>query len=268
MADRVSKLGYCKAPLDVVVSSAMVHTGEEAIISGYRGSGTVFFSGCNLGCVFCQNYDISQSCSGITVSISELAEIFMNLQSKGVHNINLVTPSHFVSPIVEAIRLAKKKGIKIPFVYNSNGYDSLESLEMLDGLIDIYMPDLKYADDSLGQKYSDVSDYFTVAQSALKEMYRQVGGFIISEGVMRHGIMQRGVLIRHLVMPGLVSDSIAVLDWIEANLPLAIVSLLLQYRPEYNAYQYKEINRHPTKDEFMLVRSHLDSLNIALMRKS
>lgn len=255
--DRIHKLGYCKAPWDAVVHGVMVHMGEEPIISGSRGSGTVFFVGCNLGCVFCQNHDISQNCDGTVVTAPKLAGMFMNLEKEGVHNINLVTPSHFVPSIVEAIRLAKEKGINIPFIYNSSGYDALPSLEMMDGLIDIYMPDLKYADDALGLRYSDVPDYFTVAREALPEMYRQVG-----DPVIKHGIMQKGVLIRHLVMPGLHNDSIMVLDWIKANLPSAVVNLMAQYRPAYRTGEYKEINRRLTASEYRSVSAYF--LNLGL----
>jgi len=257
--DRLHKPGYCKAPIDAVVGSAMVHTGEERLISGRRGSGTVFFSGCNLGCVFCQNYDISQSCYGTVVTVSELTRIFKNLEQRSVHNINLVTPSHFVPPIAKAIKLAKENGIRIPFVYNSNGYDALPSLEIMAGLIDIYMPDLKYADDALGRRYSDVPDYFTVAQEALKEMHRQVGVPVIENGIMR-----KGMLIRHLVMPGLAEDSIRILDWIKTNLPAAVVNLMEQYTPAYKSREYEEINRRPTSREFMAVKAHFRNLGLKM----
>jgi putative pyruvate formate lyase activating enzyme len=228
----------------------MVHTGEEPIISGTRGSGTVFFMGCNLGCVFCQNYTISQNCDGTVKAAAQLAEMFMELERQKTHNINLVTPSHFVPQIAEAIRIAKEKGINIPFIYNSNGYDAIPSLEMMDGLIDIYMPDLKYADDILGQRYSDVPNYFSAACRALKEMYRQVG-----DPVIKNGIMQRGVLIRHLVMPGLTGDSMAALDWIKANLPTALVNVMDQYHPDYRVAEgeYEEINRCLTDFEYQSV---------------
>ena len=257
VVDRVSKRGFCKAPLNPVVASVMAHRGEESVISGHRGSGTVFFAGCNLGCVFCQNYDISQFCSGAEMTAPELADVFMQLERQGVHNINLVTPGHFVPSIIEAIKLAKENGIKLPFVYNSNGYDSMESLIMLDGLIDIYMPDLKYADDIYGQRYSNVSDYFTVASVALKEMYRQVGAVEIKSGVM-----QKGLLIRHLVMPGLKNDSFAIVDWIKTNVPMAIVNIMPQYRPEYRAREYPEINRRPTVFEYQEVVEHLRKLGL------
>ena len=255
--DRIKMLGFCKAPIDTVVNSAIVHMGEETIISGRNGSGTVFFSGCNLGCVFCQNHDISQNCTGTVVSVSQLYEIFIKLEKRGVHNINLVTPSHFVGNIAEAIKHSKKKGFELPFVYNSNGYDAVPSLEMMDGLIDIYMPDFKYADNNLGESYSKVPDYFTIAQSALLEMYRQVG-----DPVIKNGIMQKGVLIRHLVMPGLTNDSLRVLDWIKANVPTALINIMGQYRPEYLASKYKEINCCPAIDEIQTVKAYLKSLEL------
>ena len=255
--DRIHELGYCKAPLDAVICVSMVHTGEEQIISGNRGSGTVFFMGCNLGCVFCQNYDISQSCDGAPINPSQLADIFIRLETEGVHNINLVTPGHFVPPIAEAIKLAKEKGINIPFIYNSNGYDAQGSLEMMNGLIDIYMPDLKYADDALGLRYSDVPDYFTVARKALLEMYAQAG-----PPVIKHGIMQKGVLVRHLVMPKHIADSMAVLDWIKANMPLSVVNLMSQYRPAYRAWEHRGINRPLTVSEYQSISVYFSKLGL------
>ena len=243
--------------MDAVVHGKMVHMGEEPVIRGSRGSGTVFFTGCNLGCVFCQNHEISQHCDGTVMTASRLSEEFMYLEKQQVHNINLVTPGHFVPSIAEAIKLAKAKGIKIPFVYNSNGYDALSSLKMMDGLIDIYMPDLKYTDDALGMRYSDVPDYFTVAQKALLEMYRQAGNPIIE-----NGIMQKGILIRHLVMPGLIEDSMKVLDWIKANIPTAVVNLMAQYRPGYRTTEYKEIDRVLTDSEYRLAAAYMSKLGL------
>jgi len=235
----------------------MVHRGEESVISGSRGSGTVFFAGCNLGCVFCQNYDISQFCSGKEMTADELADVFLDLDKQGVHNVNLVTPGHFVPPIVDAVKIAKDKGLDIPVVYNSNGYDSVQTLKTLDGLVDIFMPDFKYADDTYGQHYSNVPDYFSVTSSALKEMYKQVGSAIIKDGVM-----QRGVLIRHLVMPGMHKDSFAVLDWIKKNTPNAVVNVMPQYRPEYRASEFKEINRRLASSEYRSVLSRLRDLGL------
>ena len=255
--DRVNELGLCKAPIDAVVYSSMVHAGEEEIVSGTKGSGTVFFAGCNLGCVFCQNFDISQDCNGTAMTASELVRMFLKLQKKGVHNINLVTPGHFVVPIADAIKLAKKMGVCIPFVYNTNGYDSMAALKMMDGLIDIYMPDLKFSDDSLGLRYCGVPDYLTVAQNALVEMYRQVG-----EPVISHGVMQKGVLIRHLVMPGLLEDSKKALDFIKERLPFAAVNIMPQYRPMYRAKEFVEIARPPTRVEYQSVLDYAVKLGI------
>jgi len=235
----------------------MAHRGEEPPISGNRGSGTVFFSGCNLNCIFCQNHDISQEVNGESKTADELADIFLSLEKKGVHNINLVTPSHFVPPIAEAIKRSKEHGIKIPFIYNTGGYDAIPSLQLMEGLIDIYMPDMKYGSDFLGQRYSNVPDYFSIASKALLEMHRQVG-----TPVYKNGIMQRGLFIRHLVLPGLSDDSIAILDWIKANVPLAGVSLMAQYSPQFNAYKCKEINRRLTSNEYQKVASHFKNIGL------
>ena len=255
--DRNTEKGLCKTKLNPVVSSVMVHRGEEPPISGSKGSGTVFFSGCNLNCVFCQNHDISQTGSGTAVTIDELVDIFHSLEYKGVHNINLVTPSHFAPSIAKAIKRSKKQGVKVPFLYNSSGYDATSSLKLMEGLIDIYMPDMKYGSDVLGQRYSNVPDYFTVATQALQDMYRQVGA-----PVYESGIMQKGLFIRHLVLPSQSSDSIAVLEWIKLNTPLAGVSLLAQYSPQYKANKFEEINRRLTSEEYRRVVSHFKSLNL------
>jgi putative pyruvate formate lyase activating enzyme len=191
------------------------------------------------------------------MSAMELAETFMALEKQGVHNINLVTPSHIVPLIKEAIKHAKLEGIKLPFVYNSGGYDAISSLRLMEGLVDIYMPDLKYAADDLGLCYSNVPDYFSVASLALPEMYRQVGAPVICGGVMK-----KGLLIRHLVLPGLSGDSLAVLDWIKANTPLAGVSLLAQYTPAYMAGKFKEINRRLTAHEYRSAASHLTAIGL------
>jgi putative pyruvate formate lyase activating enzyme len=191
------------------------------------------------------------------VTAEKLAQLFIKMEKQKVHNINLVTPSHFAQPIADAIKMAKEKGVTVPFVYNSGGYDSLPTLKMLDGLIDIYMPDFKYADDANGLRYSKVPDYFSVTSKALIDMYRQVGSPVISGGVM-----QKGLLIRHLVLPGLSEDSFAVLDWIKANTPEAIVSLLAQYRPLYRAMEYPEINRRPTTAEYRQVAAYLWKLEL------
>lgn len=255
--DRITVRGSCKALWNPVVASVMVHFGEETPISGKNGSGTVFFAGCNLNCVFCQNHEISQNVIGSEMTPRELAKTFMELEKKGVHNINLVTPSHFVPQIVEAIKTAKSEGIKIPFIYNSSGYDAISSLRLMEGFVDIYMPDLKYSTDDLGQRYSNVPDYFSVASQAIMEMYRQVGA-----PLNRDGIMQKGLLIRHLLLPGLSEDSIAVLDWIKANTPMASISLLAQYSPVYRAGECKEINRFLMAYEVHSVKSYLKKIGL------
>jgi putative pyruvate formate lyase activating enzyme len=255
--DRITARGSCKVLWDPVVASTMVHFGEEPPISGKRGSGTIFFAGCSLNCVFCQNHEISQNARGSNMTIRELAKTFMELERKGVHNINLVTPSHFVPQIAEAIKIAKNEGINIPFIYNSSGYDTIPSLRLMEGLVDIYMPDLKYSTDDLGQRYSNVPDYFSVASQAIREMYRQVGAPLNHDGVM-----QKGLLIRHLLLPGLSEDSIAVLDWIKANTPMAGISLLAQYSPFYRASEYKEINRFLMAYESHSVASYLKKIGL------
>jgi len=255
--DRMTTRGSCKVLWNPVVASIMVHFGEEPPISGKRGSGTIFFSGCSLNCVFCQNHEISQNTIGSDMTIRELAKAFMELERKSVHNINLVTPSHFVPQIAEAIKIAKNEGIKIPFIYNSGGYDTISSLRLMEGLVDIYMPDLKYSTDDLGERYSNVPDYFSVASQAIREMYRQVGA-----PLNRDGIMQKGLLIRHLLLPDLNENSIAVLDWIKTNTPMAGVSLLAQYSPAYRVSEYKEINRRLMAYEFHSVASHLKKIGL------
>ena len=255
--NRKEEAGMCRAMWEPVVASIMVHHWEERPISGYNGSGTIFFAGCNLHCVFCQNHDISQSANGVTMTIRALADNFLKLEKKGVHNINLVSPSHFVPQIIKAIKYAKDDGIGIPFLYNSGGYDSLSMLHQLDGLIDIYMPDFKYASDNLGQRYSNVPDYYQVASAAIKEMYKQVGAPVIQSGVM-----QKGLLIRHLVLPGLSDDSIEIMNRIKANTPLAGISLLAQYNPQYMAKKHDEINRRPTNSEYQSILSHIQSIGL------
>jgi len=255
--DREKEAGMCRVLRDPMVASVMIHHWEERPISGKNGSGTVFFAGCNLHCVFCQNYDISQFANGTKKTPRQLADIFIDLEKKGAHNVNLVTPSHFVLQIIEAIKYAKDDGVSIPILYNTGGYDSLSSLRQLNGLIDIYMPDFKYASDSLGQRYSNAPNYFRIASVAISEMYKQVGA-----PVMLNGLMKKGLLIRHLILPGLNDDSIEVMNWIKANTPLAGISLLKQYNPQYRAKNYDELNCRPTNNEFDAVISHINSIGL------
>lgn len=236
-----------------MVAKAYLHKWEEPCISGKNGSGTVFFSGCNLKCVFCQNYQISQENFGKEVSIDDLSKIFLLLQLKGAHNISLVNPTHFVAQIREAV-LNIEKELTVPVVYNSNGYESSECLKLMEGIVDIYLPDLKYFDKDVSLKYSGAQDYFEVASGALLKMYRQAGGARFDE----LGLLKKGLVVRHLILPGHTKDSIKILDWIKENLPGdIIISLMSQYTPYYKACRYPEINRRITRKEYDRVVNHL-----------
>mgnify|MGYP000111710073 CR=1 FL=1 len=250
-AKRSKNPGFCCMGEMPVVSKAYLHMWEEPCISGVNGSGTVFFSGCNLKCVFCQNYKISQENFGIEITTDKLAQIFINLQQKGAHNINLVNPTHFVKQIREALQ--KAEGLKIPVVYNSNGYEKAETLRTMEGMINVYLPDLKYYNPEVSRKYSGASDYFEVATAAISEMYRQVGGVVFDE----NGLIKKGMIIRHLILPGMAKQSIKILDWIKANLPGDIlISLMSQYTPYYKAEKHPEINRRITRYEYDMVVNH------------
>lgn len=243
----MGQTGFCKSKYLIKAALSSVHNGEEPCISGARGSGTIFFSGCNMRCIFCQNYTISSENFGKEITEENLADIFIKQQNKNVHNINLVTPTHFIPQIRNSIILAKKKGLKIPIIYNTNSYEKIETLKMLDGLIDIYIPDLKYFDDQYAIKYSSAPNYFEIATKAILEMFRQTG----KNKFNKDNIMQKGVLIRHLVLPNCRKDSIKILDWIKNNLDSNVyVSLMRQYTPMYNAKNFKELNRKITSFEY------------------
>ena len=253
------KIGRCKATDKVKIALASIHNFEEPCISGENGSGTVFFSHCNLNCVFCQNYEISQIGKGREISVEELAEIFIKQQNKKVHNINLVTPTMYIYQIIEAIKIAKSKGLKIPIVYNSNGYENVEALKHLEGYIDIYLPDLKYSDDEIAYKYSNIKNYFENAVQAIKEMYNQVGTPIIDE----NGIMKKGLMIRHLVLPNQLQNSKNVLKWINDNMDKKVfVSVMAQYFPIHKAKNFQEINRKLTKEEYNEIEQYLYTLDL------
>ena len=253
------KLGRCKATNKVKVALASVHNFEEPCISGTNGSGTVFFSNCNLKCVFCQNYKISQEEIGKEISIEELANIFINEQNKKVENINLVTPTMYVYHIIEAIKIARKKGLCIPIVYNTNGYENVETIKKLNGYIDIYLPDLKYYDNNLAFKYSGIKNYFENATEAIKEMYKQVGAPVLD----KNGIMKKGIIIRHLVLPNNLQNSKDVLKWINDNIDKEVfVSVMSQYFPTYRAKDFPEINRKLTKEEYEEIENYLYSLEL------
>ena len=253
------KVGRCKATDKVKIALASVHNFEEPCISGTNGSGTVFFSNCNLKCVFCQNYKISQQGLGKEIGIEELADIFIEQQNKKVENINLVTPTMYIYHIIEAIKIARKKGLNIPIVYNTNGYENVETIKKLNGYIDIYLPDLKYYDNDLAFKYSGVKNYFENATEAIKEMYNQVGAPVLDE----NGIMKKGVIIRHLVLPNNLQNSKDVLKWINDNIDNKVfVSVMAQYFPTHRAKDFPELNRKLTKEEYEEIENFLYSLNL------
>ncbi|WP_310603435.1 radical SAM protein [Anaerosporobacter sp.] len=244
----IGELGVCGQTSEIVVARAALHMWEEPCISGDAGSGTVFFSGCNIGCVFCQNQNIATGLAGKKIAIERLADIFSELEEKGANNINLVTPTHYVPQIVDAINQAKKKGIKIPFVYNTGCYENVETIKMLDGLIDIYLPDMKYKSEAMSQRYSHTRDYFQVATKALREMISQVGMPIIEE---ESGIMQRGVIVRHLLLPEGLEDSKNVVRYLYDTYHDSIyISLMNQYTPLPQVKEYPEINRKVTEKEY------------------
>ena len=243
------KFAVCKTGRHAVVSSHFPHHGEEDCLRGGRGSGTIFFTGCNLRCVFCQNFDISWQVRGTPAPPRELAAMMLELQAQGCHNINLVTPEHVAPQIVQALPFAIEEGLRLPLVYNTSAYDSMESLALLDGLVDIYMPDFKYWDAEMARKYSRAPDYPEVARRAIKEMHRQVGNLVIDD----NGLARRGLLIRHLVMPEEVAGTRAVMQWIADELsPETYVNIMAQYHPagKVSRSDHAEINRRVTPAEY------------------
>jgi len=252
------KIGRCKSTDKVKIALYSTHNFEEPCISGKKGSGTVFFSNCNLNCIFCQNYEISQEGKGEEISIEGLAEIFLKQQEKDVENINLVTPTSYVPQIIEAIKIAKSKGLKLPIVYNTNGYEKIETLKMLDGYIDIYLPDFKYAQNELGKRLSKVDNYFEITTEALREMYKQTGKAIFDD----RGIMQKGMIVRHLVLPNHLVNSRKVLKWLNDNINDVFVSVMAQYFPTYKAKELEDMNRKLTKEEYEQIESYLYRLNL------
>ncbi len=241
--------GFCRAPLKPVVFSSHPHFGEEMPLVGGGGSGTIFFSNCNLRCIFCQNWPISHEGKGKEIQDEDLANMMIDLQKIGCHNINLVTPTHVMPNILNATRIALKKGLRLPLVYNTSGYELLEILKLLDGIVDIYLPDLKYMDSDKAAKYSaGASDYPKVTKKAILEMHRQVG--VLQPD--RQGIALRGVVIRHLVMPNRVAGTEKFVRWVAENLPKnTYVNIMAQYHVDYKAYDYPEIGRGITSNEFI-----------------
>jgi len=234
------ELGFCKSGSNLSIARVSLHKWEEPCISGTKGSGTIFFSNCNLKCVFCQNHEISQEQIGKEISIKRLSEIFMEQQNREAHNINLVTPTHFVPQIIESIKLSRKNGLSIPILYNSNGYENVETIKSLEGYIDIYLPDLKYINNKFAEKYSMAQDYFKFASCAIDEMVSQAPNPVFNE----NGIMLKGVIIRHLMLPGLLFDSKKIVDYIYKKYGNNVyLSLMNQYTPMFNAAKYPEINK-------------------------
>ena len=255
--------GFCNLGSEVKVALVSSHDFEEPCISGIgkdtKSSGTVFFSNCNLKCVFCQNHEISQEGKGKAITIERLAEIFLEEQERQVNNINLVTPTMYAYQIIEAIKIAKAKGLHIPIIYNSNGYENVETLKALNGYIDVYLPDLKYYSDDLAIKYSSAPHYFKIATRAIKEMYNQVGGPVFDE----NGIIQKGVIIRHLILPNHVQNTKRILKWIKENMPKDIyVSVMAQYFPTFKAKNMENINRKINLKEYREVENYLFALDL------
>ena len=253
--DREFGYGLCGVGDKPKVAKAYLHKWEEPCISGTNGSGTIFFSGCNLKCVFCQNYDISQKYIGKEVSIEKLSKIYLELQQMGAHNINLVNPTHYAMHIKKSLEISSS--LKIPVIYNTNAYENINVLKTIDGMVDVYLPDFKYIEESSALRYSGVQNYFDVAAEAIKEMYRQVGGPVFDE----NGLITRGLIIRHLILPGLSRESMKILDYIKDNFPDDIyISLMSQYTPCFNAENYPEINRRITRSEYDRVLNHFFKL--------
>ncbi len=237
----------CRSGEKARVASYGAHHGEEDCLRGWRGSGTIFFSWCNLRCVYCQNWDISQKGSGREATSAQLADMMLELQQQGCHNINLVTPSHVVAQVLAALHDAARRGLRLPLVFNSGGYDSPEALALLDGVVDIYMPDMKYGDTELARRYSRVRDYVQVNRAAVREMHRQVGDLVIDE----RGLARRGLLVRHLVLPGGIAGTEQVLAFLAGEISRdTYVNLMDQYRPCYRAAEYPQIDRPLSDDEY------------------
>jgi len=252
--------GECHSTDEIIISSVGPHFGEEPPLVGSHGSGTIFFTNCNLSCEFCQNYDISHLGMGEKISTTDLARAMLQLQQRGCHNINFVTPTHFTPHIVDALILAIEKGLEIPIVYNCGGYESEETLKLLEDIVDIYMPDIKYSIDENALKYSGVQNYWETVKLAVKEMHRQVGELKIS----KRGIAQRGLLIRHLFLPNDIAGSKAVIDFVADEISTnTYLNIMDQYRPAYNAHKYEKLNRRITPSEYKEVVDYAFSRGIA-----
>jgi len=257
--NRHKETGYCKIKDKIKVARADLYFYEEPSISGTDGSGAIFFSNCNLNCLYCQNYKISEKCKGKTISITRLSEIMIELQNKKAHNINLVTPTMYIPMIKKAIIKAKKNGLNIPVIYNCSGYESVEALKELQGLIDIYMPDFKYIDNDIALKYSNCKNYVEYAKDSLKEMYRQVG----KNNFDNTGKMTKGILVRHLILPDNINDSKKILEYLYNTYKNNIyISIMNQYTPVRTIKKYPILNKKITKDEYNKVIEYALKLGI------
>ncbi|RKY11876.1 MAG: radical SAM protein [Planctomycetota bacterium] len=256
------EVGFCGIADMPRVSSVGPHFGEEPVLVGPGGSGTIFFAGCNLGCVFCQNSDISHLRYGSETSIEQLTEAMLGLQNHGCTNINFVTPTHMAGPIAAAIESARGKGLTVPTVYNTGGYDSVDTLKLLSGFIDIYMPDMKYADSEVAKQLSDAPDYPQVNQAAVKQMHRQVGNLKVE-----NGLAVSGLLIRHLVLPNRLAGSFEIIDFLADEISASTaINVMAQYRPCYTADKHPQINRYPTAEEIDQVRQYAIQKGLTIIR--
>ena len=253
------RIGRCKATDKVKIALYSIHKYEEPCISGEKGSGTIFFSNCNLNCIYCQNYEISQLGKGKEITVERLAEIMLELQEKNVENINLVTPTSYALQIIEAIKIAKSKGLHIPIIYNTNGYENVETIKKLKGYIDVYLPDLKYYYNKIGKRYSKIDNYFKITTKAILEMYDQVGNTKLDE----RGIIKKGLMIRHLVLPNNIENSKKILKWIKENIDDDVyINIMAQYFPTYKAKEDEKLNRKLTQHEFKEIEKFVYELDI------
>lgn len=261
MADRLrGRVGVCGVGLKARVHGFYPHFGEEPPISGKQGSGTIFFSGCNLSCVFCNNWEISQAAQGRDFDAQELAAMMLALQSQGVHNINLVSPSHVVAQILEGVDIAAGRGLRLPLVYNTGGYDEISALALLDGVIDIYLPDVKYGDNETARRYTGADDYWAQTALAVREMHRQVGDLVLDQ----RGVAVRGLLVRHLVMPGDGAQGESIFRFLAEKIsPQTMVNVMDQYRPTYRSREFPEIDRLVSSDEVRAAREAAASAGLS-----
>lgn len=269
--DRNKKKGYCTMSNEIYAARAALHMWEEPCISGERGSGTVFFSGCQLRCVFCQNSQIARGSIGRKITAERLSEIFLELQEKKANNINLVTPTHYVPQIIKALDIAKKNGLEVPIVYNTSSYENVETIKRLEGYVDVYLPDLKYIDAAASGRYSNAPDYFVKASGAIKEMHRQckVPQFfteddeLVKSGHVESGIMKNGMIVRHLMLPGLIEDSKNIIKYLyEAYGDDIFISIMNQYTPLPQVEKYPELNRTITAAEYESVVDYAIELGV------